>query len=630
MLSRHTVNDPRNNRTERLTPLNHWKPITAKAHEAIRSSGEGWTPESDLKIHLVHSGLPISFRHTGFKSIEVMINMPIMTDSCINFARATDSKSALVITEQIVYSSIRLWTGHYNHCPYDSWRHQNLCDASAVGGFGTTDLSHDQRILAEAVTSFFEKSIVSNIIGKEEGDSFAEGIIYEYLVNRCKSNLLTSLFFLSQSFTNPRAWKAVLTKFSIPQNALAEALLPEVLKIIFGLCIIRDGQNIKVIPHWSRRYSSWTEQVAHLAELLIPYLCENERNSTPEPYPSQGHGPGQGDISSHSQNTPEPAREYLGQLDNPFVSSPSENPQIPQGAAQSTGPLPGRSSPPPPRYNLQQLDSYYSQRASAVVIEAQNKDKKKPKKPELLPVGFLSSEEVSFSALLSSQIAWFRTMYGSKDEQNQLRLYSRTDPLKVPHGNDELSGDSPQNLLLLIDSSGSMKFNPSVPSSSGRRGKYDLVLLSCYGIFKHIEFNNLADDMQVACINFSGNSIESGWHPFSEMVNFNGVHRVKETLLTYQSGGTILNPAAIRRAFDKIPSGFLAIIITDGGLGNTPAAVSELRKVVQSGCDLFLLHIGQENAFTKAINEMNCSVKVLNSAKDLVGLSLQIAKKRFS
>jgi hypothetical protein len=313
--------------------------------------------------------------------------------------------------------------------------------------------------------------------------------------------------------------------------------------------------------------------------------------------------------------------QILEQMNNPFMSA-DENFQQPQASLLLGSTRLGRSSPPIPSYNLEELERYYSRRASAVIVESQNSDKENQKEPELLQVGFLDSEEAPISALVTGQIDWFKMRCVPTDGQNQLKLFRRSDPLEIPLGGYEPVVNGPPHLVLLVDSSGSMKFNPTI-SHPGDRGKYDLVLLACYGIFKHIELNKLADNVQVACINFSGGSIESGWHPFS------GIDKVKTVLLTYQGGGTTLSPDAIRRAFQNRPGSFLAIAITDGCLSNTTEAVSELRKVVESECDLVLLHVGQPNAFTKAVEEMNCPVHILNSARDLVGLSLRIAKERF-
>ncbi len=603
-----------------LTSQADWGQIADKARKAIEASSEAWDPESDLKIHFIHDGPPISIKHTGFKSIDVRVNMPLMMEMCIKFIRQKDAKETLVVAGHVVYSMIRLWVGHYDHCPYDSWRHQSLSRAAANGGFGTTAITPQQRELAEAVTAFFERSIVALIISRKEGNYFTKGLLYEHFINGHCHNLLTNLFFMSQSIAASEAWLTVLTEFPLPSDPLAESLLPEVLKPLFGLHIIRNRNSSRIVPYQPHRHTSWSQRVYRLAELLIPYLCEGGEGPDPEPYRTVGQN---GSDSSGGQlpNLSDIGGQILEQMSNPFISA-DENSQQPQASLQPGISRPGRSSPPIPRYNLEELDHYYSQRASAVIVETESSNKEKSKEPELLQVGFLDSEEAPISALVTGQIDWFKMRCVPTNGQNQLKLFRRSDPLEIPLGGDEPVVNGPPHLLLLVDSSSSMGFNPMAPSPNGR-GKYDLVLLSCYGIFKYIENKKLTESVQVACINFSGGSIESGWHPFSS------IDKVKNVLLAYQGGGTTLSPDALRRAFNNRPGSFLAIAITDGGLSNTPEAVSELRKVVESECDLILLHVGQPNAFTKAVKEMNCPVHLLNSANDLVGLSLRIAKERF-
>ena len=168
-----------------------------------------------------------------------------------------------------------------------------------------------------------------------------------------------------------------------------------------------------------------------------------------------------------------------------------------------------------------------------------------------------------------------------------------------------------------------MGFNPQA-ADIGRRGKYDLVLTACYGIFNHIERERLGAGLQVACINFSNKSIASGWHEFGNM------QPAKDVLLTYQGGGTKLAPEAIRQTFESRPGPFLAVVITDGVLSNARPAAAELRDVVGGGCDLALLHVGRSNEFTKAIRAMNRSVHIVEKADDLLGLTLGLARKRYA
>ena len=91
----------------------------------------------------------------------------------------------------------------------------------------------------------------------------------------------------------------------------------------------------------------------------------------------------------------------------------------------------------------------------------------------------------------------------------------------------------------------------------------------------------------------------------------------------------MLDRQAIRHSFESRPGQFLAVAITDGCISNVPATVVELRRVVDKGCDLILLHVGQRNNFTEAIEAINCPVHIIKNAADLIGLTLQIANERY-
>lgn len=598
--------------------------LTAAAQRALKFTGHQRDPELALTVQR-GGKLPVSLQQTMFKKIDVNVNINVLLTKCIQFARPDSQRDLWVVAEQMVYSIVRLWVGHFMYCPCDDFRHQELCQAAQAafdGEFGTRFTSSEMEALAEVVAAFFERNVVAHILTKDEGEYFAKGILYEHFVNSHQHSLLTNLFFLSQSWAAPGAWRDELGQFSMPEDPIAEALLPEVLEIVFGLHIVQTATGVRIIKGRPPHYSDWPYRVNQLAELLIPYISENSQDS-PQPPGQNGDGSG---IGEQPQDVSSTLTQILQQMNNPFLTT-DDNTSRPQRISQSGGTGAGTESPPPPRYNLEELDRYYSQRATDVTVKTQDSAKEKPKQPENLQVGFLDSEPAPLSALVSGQIDWFRTRAIQTDKGNQLRLFKRIDPLEIPLGGDEPAETGPPHLLLLVDSSGSMGFNSA--ASSGKRGKYDVVLMACYGIFKYIVEQGLADSVQVACINFSGRSLESSWHPLSEVDNAEHIHEVKRVLLTYQGGGTVLSPEAIQRAFQTRPGRFLAIAITDGNLSNTSVAVSELRKLVQSGCQLVLLHIGGATQFTKAIEEMNCSVNILNSAKDLVGLSLRIAKERF-
>ena len=228
--------------------------------------------------------------------------------------------------------------------------------------------------------------------------------------------------------------------------------------------------------------------------------------------------------------------------------------------------------------------------------------------------------------LASGQIDWFRTRCAHPDADNPagLKLYRLSDPLEIP-GNafDPASQDVP-NLLLLVDSSGSMKFNPQANGAS--RGKYDLVLMACWGLFRFLKERCLDESVWVNALNFSGAGAthNSGWHRACEL------EPVKRVLATYQGGGTTLDTSVVRSARETSPGRILALAITDGNLGNTPQALAELRLTTDAGNGLALLHIGAANAFTEGVRQLGGCVHIVADARDLVGLCLDLAKANYT
>ena len=90
--------------------------------------------------------------------------------------------------------------------------------------------------------------------------------------------------------------------------------------------------------------------------------------------------------------------------------------------------------------------------------------------------------------------------------------------------------------------------------------------------------------------------------------------------------GNVLSPEATHRALERLLGKFWAIAMTHGCIGNGPAVAMELRKTLDAGCELALLHVGQPNEFTEAVRKTGGHVHVIGNADALVGLSLGIAK----
>ena len=166
-----------------------------------------------------------------------------------------------------------------------------------------------------------------------------------------------------------------------------------------------------------------------------------------------------------------------------------------------------------------------------------------------------------------------------------------------------------------------MNFNPQATGND--RGKYDVVLMACWGLFRFLQQRRLEGSVWLNAINISGATRTSGWHRGNALP-------VKRILAAYEGGGTTLGVASLQTARESAPGRFVAIIVTDGSLSNTSAALDELQKTVEAGNRLALVQIGAApNGFTEGVKRLGGAVHLLNHAQELVGLCLNLAKSHY-
>ncbi len=584
--------------------------------EALRSLGRAWWPEEDLHV-LPSAGLPLQLQLIGFRRIEAAVNVPLLQQKCSPLSAAVGGRHPFLIANDIMYANIKLWGGHYDYCPYDRGRHAVLCDAAAEGGFGSRWVSEKQWKTAVAVACFFEKCFVARVLTARQGKEFTRGIACEWNVNPHLPDLLSRLFFCGQRLIAPDSWNEFSVFCPVTPDPLTDALLPKVMALVHGIRVRRTqrGYRLRRVSGGGPRYQEWSERVRKLAALLVPYLEEDSiQENSPFGYPAALPAPGQALGDSMMPATgPDGLPQELAGFPMPGGGGAGSLP----GALLPGGTGAGTEIGPARRFDYETLDRYYSQHAEQLAIQGQG-ELGKPKEPSALEVGYLDSEPAELTALVSGQIEWFKT----RMKNGELRIFTRVDPLTILVEDEEPGGPSPPHLVLCVDSSGSMKFNPTA-SLPAQRGKYDTVLLSCYGILKYVQETGAEADLQVAALNFSGMTRASGW------CRLENVETVKRLLLAYQGGGTTLNPVAVRQTFDARPGDCLFVVITDGCLGNVPAAVTELKRVLEAGSDLALLHVGEPNPFTEAVRGIGGQVHVVRAADELVGLCLDVAKSRY-
>lgn len=591
--------------------------------ESLRCSGPGWIPESDMHV-LPGNGKPLMLKLAGFRSLEAQINPPAYLQACAAIHAQGLGPNPLAILENSTGALVHSFAGHFGICPLDAWRHWRLVESAAIGAYGSYYVTRQEEELATLVTLFFEQSLIAHAITEIDGRTFVDGIVWERLANQHPYHLMTALFDRTQSLLFPSAWERVLSSNTLVASPVADALLPDVIQILFGVHVrlIRGRLNLRGRP---RRPDSWewSLHVRRLAELLVPYL-EKQRDErgpggVPAPFLPQGDGlvpPGDG--------LAPPSLDQNGES-HPFGGDRGYGPsaRYADHRGHSGGPLPSSLGPHEPRFNdFEYIDRYYSERAKSLVIRDESEDKK-VKVPERIIVGYLDHEPASVQDLITGQIDWVKTRVDTtqSDIAERIRLFRRAEPLEVPSGGDEPESMNMPNLLLIVDSSGSMGFNPAATEPS--RGKYDVVLMAAWGMFAYIQSRRDLQDVRVGAVNFSSDTSASGWHACTELIP------VKKVLAKFKGGSTVLNVPALQKEYETRPGKILTVVMTDGNLRNTADVLAELQRMVRDGNRLVLLHIGGANAFTQGVGSLKCPVHLLSKADDLVGLCLDVAKEQY-
>lgn len=601
--------------------------VLRAGQEALRCSGRGWYPQSDIQV-TAGAARALQLRLAGFKRLELSVNPPVCIGQCGKLHQDGVGANPISIMENTAGALVRLFAGYYAICPWDAWRHRNLVNAALWGAYRSQWVSSKERELAIMVALFFERSVVSHALTEAEGRMFVEGLACERAVNQVPYHLLTALFERTQAMLFPKAWRQVAQTFSREPSPVADALVADVMFLLFDGRVRSVRGKLRLRGKTGRPKSwEWVSRVERLAELLVPYLErqqeDNEQPPSPNPFyrPGEGDGPGglepgEGLAPPHIDPQTEP---------HPFVDADGVGPRPGDTVfpPEDGGTRPGMGPPRPPRYDdFETIDRYYTKRANALMVRDKT-DNGPKREPDRITIGYLDNEEASVLDLLDGQIDWSRCRIGTPDAEHPggLQLFRRTEPLDIPAGGDVPASHGLPHLLIVVDSSGSMAYSPPTDGPAG--GNYDLVLMAAWGMFRYIQECENTEGVKVNALNFSSATIASGWHPSTQ------IEPVKRILASYFGGGTRLDVMKLREAFDTSPGEFLTVVITDGGLGNTPAALEGFEKIVKAGNHVVLLHIGQANPFTQGIEALGCPTHLLTKAEDLVGLCLDLAKSRY-
>ncbi len=181
------------------------------------------------------------------------------------------------------------------------------------------------------------------------------------------------------------------------------------------------------------------------------------------------------------------------------------------------------------------------------------------------------------------------------------------------------SSDSPPDMLIVIDSSGSMTWAMKSRTISG---DYHTALIAS---FAAIDFA-FRRGCKVAAINFSDGVQTSAWSRERPSI--------ERVLLEYQGGGTVAPVKKISELCEKADNTVLVLLITDAEISNWKQMVGAIESLSTRGHKLFLFHIGAGTGsralkIHQVMEKAGASIYPIKSAKDLPSLVIEKVRSMY-
>ncbi|MHA1733621.1 MAG: hypothetical protein ACTSU5_16860 [Promethearchaeota archaeon] len=177
----------------------------------------------------------------------------------------------------------------------------------------------------------------------------------------------------------------------------------------------------------------------------------------------------------------------------------------------------------------------------------------------------------------------------------------------------------PPDLMIVLDSSGSMNWNPYASRSFGQ---YDTALVAAFAALHFASRRGC----KVASLNFSDVGISCNWTKDYRLVEKN--------LLSYQGGGTEIPVKGMLGLVGKAERSSLVLLITDFGIYNFRAAKRAFNNILDSGHKIVAFFIDGtqkelEGEDFKSLGERGAQFYPVRNVKDLVGLVIEEVKKYY-
>jgi len=193
---------------------------------------------------------------------------------------------------------------------------------------------------------------------------------------------------------------------------------------------------------------------------------------------------------------------------------------------------------------------------------------------------------------------------------------------RLKEGPARLEEKIPPDLLIVLDSSGSMNWNPD-GHSDAQRGEYDIATVAAFAA-AHFAFSR---GCKVAVLNFSDIAIACNWTT--------QYAQVENAILQYQGGGTVIPIQPLKKLARNADRHALVLLVTDFGINNFNPAIRAFIELATEGHSITGFFIGadpqefdQDSRFID-LREHGISFYPVKQVKDLIGLVIEEIKRYY-
>jgi hypothetical protein len=628
---------------KRIVHKEHADIFAKAARLAVKRAG--WSPRYDLEI--LRPDRTARQTRYGYRADKVrLLDSPDLLSQVTAALGACGDLglgNARDVSYDVVASRVYLQVGSFKVCPYSLYDYHEILDACADGLRSAGANEREVIDFTVAVTSFFIASVVSGVYAVEGPDptGFRRGWPLDHLVSSVAGATSLRAYVALYANIQMRLWsdnwklaQALKSRFAHPFDTIefetdrGVSILLDTFEFVGaeedGLAWRDDQEQSEIIiSELKYNWRNWPIKAFQWAEMMAPYVIgDQEGRQLP---PRSQHIPGRG-----STRPSDEAQERRNQVRTENTQAIQGLPWLDESGYRQVAGLPaepygellvrdtqfrdrllnigigaGRS---PRVMSFEVLDALYRGRAEEVEIESQVTRKT----GMAYEIAHMAREEVGPFLPGFNNIDWGATRI---DPDGKLQLYEKRIPVtdQTPAKLDKAGFP---DLLFIIDSSGSMGWNPRAGT-----GPYDSLLRAIYSVFDFLEKQHKAQYMKFAVANFSATTLKTPWHPFAEL------RKVKELLFRHQGGGTKLDCGIIRQIASTSQDRFLCLMVTDARIGNSAEVLNAVSMMANRGHGFVFIQIGRPSPLTEQISQAGLPMHVINDHRQLQGLCLEYARK---